>query len=81
MKKTILAAAVLLLCPALYSQQAATTPNWDGWKSPGGKWIGKNSSEQGQGSGYFILELDLQGRVLVRRNHSKYPIRFGSFRF
>jgi hypothetical protein len=41
MKKIILAAAVLLLRPALYSQQAATAPNWDAWTFLEGKWIGK----------------------------------------
>ena len=33
----------------------------------------EGSREQGQGSGYFTFELDLQGKVLVRRNHSEYP--------
>jgi hypothetical protein len=38
-----------------------------------GKWIGEGSSEVGKGSGYASFERDLQGKVVVRRNHAEYP--------
>jgi hypothetical protein len=72
MKKIILA-AVLLFCPALHSQQSTLAPNWDAWKFIQGKWVGEGTSDQGQGGGYFTFDLDLQGKVLVRRNRAEYP--------
>ncbi|HEX3557724.1 MAG TPA: hypothetical protein VHU19_00865 [Pyrinomonadaceae bacterium] len=38
-----------------------------------GKWAGEGGGEAGQGAGYFTFEEGLQGRVLVRKNHSEYP--------
>lgn len=38
-----------------------------------GKWMGEGGGDAGQGSGYFTFEEGLQGKVLVRRNHSEYP--------
>lgn len=38
-----------------------------------GKWAGEGGGEAGQGSGYFTFEEALQGKVLVRKNHSEYP--------
>jgi hypothetical protein len=38
-----------------------------------GKWVGEGSSEVGKGGGYATFEQDLQGKVLVRRNHAEYP--------
>jgi len=42
-----------------------------------GKWIGEGSSEVGKGSGFATFEQDLQGKVLVRRNHAEYPAAEG----
>ncbi|MDQ3744837.1 MAG: hypothetical protein M3444_10675 [Acidobacteriota bacterium] len=38
-----------------------------------GKWAGEGGGEAGQGSGYFTFEEGLQGKVLIRKNHSEYP--------
>jgi len=38
-----------------------------------GKWVGEGSSEVGHGGGYASFEEDLQGKVIVRRNHAEYP--------
>jgi hypothetical protein len=38
-----------------------------------GKWIGEGSGEPGQGTGAFTFGLDLQGKILIRRNHADYP--------
>ena len=42
-----------------------------------GRWIGEGSSEVGKGSGFATFETDLQGKVLVRRNHAEYPAAEG----
>jgi hypothetical protein len=73
MKKIVLLSFALLLCSAVYSQQSTPASNWDAWKFIQGKWVGEGTSDQGQGTGYFTFDLDLQGKVLVRRNHSEYP--------
>lgn len=38
-----------------------------------GRWEGEGGGEAAQGSGYFTFEEGLQGKVLVRKNHSEYP--------
>jgi hypothetical protein len=42
-----------------------------------GKWVGEGSSEAGKGGGYATFEEDLQGKVMVRRNHAEYPAAEG----
>ena len=45
---------------------------WDSWKFLMGEWIGEGSGTPGQGAGGFTFATDLQGKVLVRRNHADY---------
>ncbi len=52
---------------------AADAPNWDSWRFLMGEWIGEGAGQPGQGSGSFSFALDLQGKVLVRRNRADYP--------
>jgi hypothetical protein len=73
MKNALLIIVVLFFSVVLCAQQPAVAPDWDAWKFLLGKWVGEGSSDIGQGSGYFTFEPDLQGRVLVRRNHAEYP--------
>jgi len=40
-----------------------------------GNWVGEG--KEGQGSGYFSLTPDLQGKVLVRKNHAELPAANG----
>jgi hypothetical protein len=70
--------AALLLCAAflmgpLAQTQAAASAGWEGWKFLLGQWVGEGSGQPGQGSGGFSFVLDLQGKVLVRKNHADYP--------
>jgi hypothetical protein len=64
--------ALLLLITAL-SLCAQTAPNWDRWQFLIGDWAGEGSGEPGQGAGAFSFRLDLDGRVLVRKNRADYP--------
>ncbi len=38
-----------------------------------GDWIGEGGGGPGRGSGWFSFKPDLQGKVLVRKNHAEYP--------
>lgn len=74
-----------LLSPALFAivfvynsaiasaQQSAKPANWEAWQFLLGEWEGKGGGAPGEGSGGFTFALDLQKRILVRRNHSDYP--------
>ncbi len=73
MKTVLLAAALLMLCPASPSQQPTTIPNWDAWNFLIGKWVGEGTSDVGQGAGYSTFEPGLNGKVFVRKNHAEYP--------
>jgi hypothetical protein len=52
---------------------AQSPPNWDRWQFLIGDWVGEGGGEPGQGAGAFSFRLDLEGRVLVRKNRSDYP--------
>lgn len=38
-----------------------------------GDWVGEGNGQPGQGTGYFSIKPDLDGKVLVRKNHTEYP--------
>lgn len=69
----LILSATVLSCPL----QAAESGPLAALKFLEGKWIGEGSSEAGQGGGYATFEQDLQGKVLVRRNHAEYPAADG----
>jgi hypothetical protein len=74
MKKVILCLLLMLCGLRLTAQQSQQTINWDSLKILVGKWIGEGTAETGQGgSGYCSFEPDLQGKVLLRKNHAEYP--------
>src|SRR5262245_59780321 len=60
-------------CAIASAQQAARPANWEAWQFLLGEWEGKGGGAPGQGAGGFTFALDLQKRILVRRNHSDYP--------
>ena len=67
--------AIVIVCNSAIAsaQQAAKPANWEAWQFLLGEWEGKGGGAPGQGAGGFTFTLDLQKRILVRRNHSDYP--------
>ena len=73
MRTVSLVVATLLLCYITSDQLPAPSPNWDAWKFLIGKWVGEGTGDMGQGAGYFTFEPDLEGKILIRKNHAEYP--------
>lgn len=73
MKKTILSAAVFLLCQFAFAQQAPLAVNLDSLKFLLGNWAGEGTTGGAAGSGYCSFEPALQAKVIVRKNHAEYP--------
>jgi hypothetical protein len=61
-------AILLLLCPLLHADN-----DWGALQFLIGNWTGEGGGGPGQGTGSFSFQPDVQGKVLVRRNHSEYP--------
>jgi hypothetical protein len=56
------------------AQTAPSDVNWNSLQFLIGNWIGEGTAETGQaGAGSCSFTPDLQGKVLLRRNHSEYP--------
>ena len=45
------------------------TTNWDAWQPLLGEWTGEGGGDPGQGVGTVSFALELDGRILVRKNH------------
>ena len=60
------------MAPPAQAQKAASA-GWEEWRFLLGRWVGEGTGQPGQGSGGFSFTLDLQGKVLVRKNHADYP--------
>jgi hypothetical protein len=80
MRRMKLARLAILICSVLListirlsGQPAIPQPNWDEWKFLIGEWIGEGGGGPGQGTGGFTFSLDLQKRILVRKNYADYP--------
>jgi hypothetical protein len=54
---------------------------WAGWHWLFGEWVGEGSGRPGQGSGSFSLTPELDGKVLIRKSHSEYPVTKDKPRF
>ena len=46
---------------------------WEKWKYLIGEWVGEGNGQPGQGEGSFTFQTDLDGKVLVRKNHTVFP--------
>jgi len=77
MKKfaTKLLAALLILICAEFSRVQAKDDPWKPFQFLIGEWVGEG--KEGQGTGYFSLTPDLQGKILVRKNHAELPAANG----
>jgi len=75
---TFFAASIIILLvnliPAtLYAQETAPATSFDQLKYLLGEWVGEGGGDPGQGTGGFSFNLDLQGKIMVRRNYADYP--------
>lgn len=61
----------LVISINLSAQQ--NTDIWSKWKFLIGIWEGEGSGLPGKGSGNFSFGKDLDGKILIRENHSEYP--------
>jgi hypothetical protein len=68
----LLSTTIFFYFPSM-AQGQKDTKAWDKWKYLTGDWIGEGSSQPGEGTGYFSFKPDLDGKVMVRKNHSEYP--------
>ena len=72
----ILLIAVLCLAGTIAAtpREPAATDPWASFGALlGGTWTGEGSGEPGVGSGGFSFRLDLQGKIMIRRNTATYP--------
>ena len=74
MRKRALRFVLLLLFPMLAVAQTAAQDPWAGWKFLLGEFVaGESSGVPGSASGGgFTFERELEGKVLVRKNHAEY---------
>ena len=68
---------LLLTATLAFGQQTAISPAGGGTWAPFGfllgEWIGEGGGGPGQGAGGFSFTIDLQEKILVRKNHAEYP--------
>jgi hypothetical protein len=78
----ILGVMSLAVAGAALAQVSRPTPGvptdpWVGWRFLVGDWVGEGGGGPGEGSGSFSFRFELDGKVLVRRNHSEYTAASG----
>jgi hypothetical protein len=66
-----LALLVLLTCQR--ASPADKPAGWGALEYLAGDWTGEGGGVPGQGGGSFSFKPDLQGKVIVRKNHAQYP--------
>jgi hypothetical protein len=73
--RTLLRLIPLILLPLMVTSQNVSPDPWADWKFLLGEWAaGESSGVPGQASkGSFTLAPDLNGKILVRKNHAEYP--------
>jgi hypothetical protein len=76
MNQALIAALILLSINTASAQQAKGDP-WEKWQFLIGDWDGAGTGKPGDGAGGFSLKPDLDGNVLIRKNHADYPASNG----
>jgi hypothetical protein len=64
--------SVFLLTSQLVLSQQTSSP-WEKWNYLIGEWVGEGNGKPGQGEGSFSFKTDLDGKILVRKNHTVFP--------
>ncbi len=77
MKRLCLALVLALgiAASSAWAQQPSPAARWEAWQSLIGFWVGEEGP--GQGASQFTFLPDLQGKILVRKNHAVYPASQG----
>jgi len=70
-KRFFLVIAMVFAMQQAFTQQ--TPDKWAKWNYLIGEWVGEGNGQPGKGSGSFSLSFDLDGKILVRKNHAEYP--------
>jgi hypothetical protein len=68
--KITIALVLLLSCQSGFGQQANP---WEKWNHLIGEWVGEGNGQPGKGEGKFSFLTDLDGKILVRKNHTVFP--------
>ena len=70
------AQCAMFVLPAILAAIAIAAPDDAAWEPLAfliGNWTGEGTGAPGEGTGGFSFRYDLQGKVLVRKNHADYP--------
>ena len=74
MRRLTLLCLCSLLIPASAAAQQTKAPDvWGPYKFLVGTWTAEGHGEPGKGEGAFSFQLELQGKILVRKNHLEFP--------
>ena len=71
MKASLVAAGIMLCSAQAFAQPALPAADWSAWQPLVGEWVADASPDGAVGG--FSFALDLQKRVLVRKNVADYP--------
>lgn len=69
--KFIVVIIMVSFCQLLYGQKSDNP--WEKWNFLIGEWVGEGNGQPGQGEGKFSFQTDLDGNILVRKNHTAFP--------
>jgi hypothetical protein len=69
--------AIGMIAAVLLGGTDAGEKEWDSWTPLLGEWTAEGGGKPGQGTGEFSFQIELQGKVLVRKNRSDYPASQG----
>jgi hypothetical protein len=70
--QSILITVILLVSGQLLSGQQSNS-TWEKWNYLIGEWAGEGNGQPGKGEGNFSFQTDLDGNILVRKNHTVFP--------
>jgi hypothetical protein len=70
--RKFLYAIIFLIFSQLLSGQKSEN-HWEKWNHLIGEWVGEGGGQPGQNEGRFSFQTDLDGKILVRRNHTVFP--------
>ncbi|MDP4263312.1 MAG: hypothetical protein Q8941_12370 [Bacteroidota bacterium] len=73
--RSILISAIPLLIFSCIIHAQQPSAAWNKYKWLIGNWEGEGDGKPGDGKGWFSLQEDLSGKILVRKNHSEYPAK------